>query len=75
MTIAEGQRKWWILAAMIGRARRDPLVGGALFGTLRTVTGHYASLFFLTGALLLAMAIAAGQRSSTRGRNERPPRK
>jgi EmrB/QacA subfamily drug resistance transporter len=34
-------------------------IGVALCGTLRIVTGHYASLFFLTGALLLAMAIVA----------------
>jgi EmrB/QacA subfamily drug resistance transporter len=34
-------------------------IGVALCGTLRIVTGHYASLFFLTGALLLAMAFVA----------------
>ena len=34
-------------------------IGVALCGTLRIVTGYYASLFFLTGALLLAMALIA----------------
>ena len=34
-------------------------IGMALCGTFRIVTGHYASLFFLTGALLLAMTLIA----------------
>jgi EmrB/QacA subfamily drug resistance transporter len=34
-------------------------IGVALCGTLRIVTGRYASLFFLTGALLLAMVFVA----------------
>jgi EmrB/QacA subfamily drug resistance transporter len=34
-------------------------IGVALCGTLRIVTGRYASIFFLTGALLLAMTLVA----------------
>lgn len=37
----------------------ETVVGVALCGTLRIVTGHCASLFFLTGALLLAMTLVA----------------
>ena len=34
-------------------------IGVALCGALRIITGDYSSLFFLTGALLLAMAFVA----------------
>jgi hypothetical protein len=34
-------------------------IGIALCGTLRLVTGEYASLFFMTGALLAATALIA----------------
>ena len=34
-------------------------VGVALCGTSRIITGNYQSLFFLTGTLLLAMALVA----------------